>query len=370
MTDNYLFTPGPLTTSPTVKQAMLTDYGSRDENFITVIKEIRRELLQLANLSAVDYTAILMQGSGTFGIESVLTSTIKQNEKVLIIINGAYGKRMTQICQKAGVPFDTISFEEDQVPNLSQIEKSLDQDSSISHLALVHCETTTGILNPLPEISDLAKANKKTLIVDSMSIFGAINLDFSKINVDYLISSSNKCIEGVPGFSFVLANKTHLEQNKETARSLSLDLYHQWKGLDANGQFRFTPPTHSLLAFHQALNELKQEGGVAAREQRYKKNHDLLLRGMEELGFKSFLPTEKQAWIITTFCNPNDPNFVFEQFYQKLSEQGFIIYPGKLTQAPCFRIGNIGQIYPEQIKNLLITTKEILTEMQVSLPVK
>ncbi len=361
-TDKLLFTPGPLTTSGTVKAVMQRDLGSRDTEFIEAVRSIRRRLLALADQpDASTYTAILMQGSGTFGVESVISSTIAPNGKLLVIVNGAYGKRIVQMAHILKIRCAALIFPENALPDLATIDAALREDTEISMVAVVHCETTTGILNPIAEIGALVRSHNRQFFVDAMSSFGAVPLDISPI--DYLVSSSNKCIEGVPGFSFALARKSALLATEGYARSLSLDLLTQYKGLEKDGQFRFTPPIQSMLAFHQALIELEEEDGVLGRAARYRQNHAILTEGMRAMGFTEYLAPEVQSWIITTYLYPDHPRFSFETFYSLLSERGFVIYPGKLTEADCFRLGNIGRLYPQHIEALLSAIRSVSEEM-------
>lgn len=365
--DKPLFTPGPLTTSRSVKQAMLKDLGSRDFAFIQVIQEIRNGLLSLAGVAKGEYEAVPMQGSGTFAVEAVLTSTIPRNGKVLIIINGAYGHRMVKICRTAGIECTTLEFPEDCFPEVGPIADALDADPTLTHVAVVHCETTTGIVNPLRELGLMVREKGRIFFVDAMSSFGAIPIQAADCRIDYLVSSSNKCIEGVPGFAFAIARTEPFMKTKGVARSLSLDLYAQWEGLESNGQFRFTPPTHSLLAFRQALMELEAEGGVAGRAARYRANYDLLIQGMKKLGFITYLDEDKQGYIITSFRYPEHLNFEFNSFYRGLNDRGYVIYPGKVSNADCFRIGTIGRIFGSDIKALLAAIRDTLDEMNIEL---
>jgi len=364
--DKALFTPGPLTTSRTVKQAMLRDLGSRDAEFITIVKDVRQRLVSLGG-GTDDYTAILMQGSGTFGIEATLSSVIPSSGKLLILINGAYGKRLLKIADVHKISTSELTFVEDIQPAPHVLEQALQSDQAITHVAVIHCETTTGIINPIEEYGKIAKAHNCIYIVDAMSSFGAYPIDLKTCGIDFLISSSNKNIEGVPGFSFVLARKDALNAAKGMARTLSLDLFAQWEGLEGDGQFRFTPPTHSILAFHQALIELEQEGGVAARGTRYQKNYEVTLAAMQEMGFKTYLKLKDQGYIITSFYYPDHPNFNFQQFYKRLSDKGHVIYPGKLTRADCFRIGHIGRLGLADVKALMSAIAETLIEMKVQI---
>ena len=366
--DKLLFTPGPLTTSYTVKEAMLRDLGSRDFEFISTVQYVREKLLAAGEVSQQHgYETVIMQGSGTFGIESVISSVVPANGHLLIVINGVYGERIAKMAAVYGIKHTKLVFDENEVPSLQKIEAALAADKTITHLAVIHCETTTGIINPIEQIGGLCAERNITYIVDAMSSFGAVPINLALCNIDFLISSSNKCIEGVPGFSFVIARKESLLKCEGIARTLSLDLYAQWKGLETDGQFRFTPPTHSLLAFAQALKELEEEGGVAGRGKRYQSNYNTLLAGMKELGFKEYLEKEKRGYIITCFHYPAHPNFDFKKFYELLNEKDFVIYPGKLSKVNCFRIGNIGRITTTDIHNLLGAIKTTLAEMKIEL---
>ena len=369
MSDKLLFTPGPLTTSQAVKQKMLTDLGSRDKAFILAIREVREKLLALAGLSQQDgYEAILMQGSGTFGIESVVGSTVPRDGKLLVVINGAYGRRIAHMAEVLGIAVVRLEYDENHTPDSADVEKTLLSDTDITNVFIVHCETTTGILNPIDDVGKIVRRMGKTYCVDAMSSFGAIPIDLKAACIDFLVSSANKCIEGVPGFSFILANRASLKQTAGFARSLSFDLLAQWQGLESNGQFRFTPPTHTILAFHEAIKELEAEGGVSGRGARYQANNQRLIDGMMSMGFEPYLDAGLQGYIITSFYYPEDANFNFEQFYNTLSDKGFVIYPGKLTQADCFRIGNIGKIFEQDIQGLLQAIQDTLAEMQVTMP--
>ena len=365
--DKALFTPGPLTTSRTVKQAMLRDLGSRDTEFIQIVREVRRRLVALGEADEDLYTAILVQGSGTYGIESVLSSVIPQNGKLLVLVNGAYGQRMVKIANIHKIPVVEQTCPEDCPVAVDKLKSTLEADPEITHVAVVHCETTTGIINPIRDIGSVVKQYQRVYIVDAMSSFGAYPISLPEANIDFLISSSNKCIEGVPGFSFVLARKQALQAANGNARSLALDLYAQWEGLEGDGQFRFTPPVHAILAFFQALLELEAEGGVSARAARYQRNYDRTIDGMSEMGFTANVPEMYRGYIITSFYYPDDPNFSFPTFYKKLSTKGCVIYPGKLSHANCFRIGHIGRLETSDVMALLAAIRETLQEMDVNL---
>ena len=361
-----LFTPGPLNTSDSVKVAMLRDLGSRDFEFIETVAAIRGDLLKVAGLTETDgYDVVIIQGSGTFGIESVLSSAIPDDGKLLLVINGAYGRRMADMVRIHGIRSVELVYMENEPPRLQDIAGMLESNPDITHVAIVHCETTTGILNDIEEIGKLVSQDGRVFIVDAMSSFGAVPIDLTGCGISFLISSSNKCIEGVPGFSFVIAKKDCIRECEGMARTVSLDLYAQWKGLETNGQFRFTPPVQVLLAFRQALRELEEEGGVEARAFRYIGNNRILVDGMKAMGFETYLREEDQGYIITTFLRPADPAFHFEGFYEELNARGYVIYPGKLTGADTFRIGNIGQLGPEDIFDLLEAISAVINSQGV-----
>lgn len=361
--DKLLFTPGPLTTSKTVKAAMQRDLGSRDFEFIETIKYIRTQLLKTGGVSTEDgYESVIIQGSGTFGIESVISSAVPADGHLLVIINGVYGERISRMAEIHQLRHSRLVFAENEITDPVVVENFLAENKEITHVAVVHCETTTGIINPIHEIGQLCAAHGKIYIVDAMSSFGAYPVNLQESGISFLISSSNKCIEGVPGFSFVIARREALRSCEKNVRTMSLDLYAQWKGLESNGQFRFTPPTHALLAFAQALTELEQEGGVAGRAKRYHENYHTLAAGMQQLGFREYLLPEQRGYIITCFHYPDDPAFDFNEFYESLNQKGFVIYPGKLSKVDCFRIGNIGRIDRENILRLLHAITEILSE--------
>ena len=354
-----LLTPGPLTTTETVKEAMQIDRCTWDEDYKNMTQEIRTGLLKLAYADNGDYTTVLMQGSGTFGVESVLSGVISSTDKVLVLQNGAYSKRMVEMCDYHGIKY--VVYEEDyaHVPDPAIVEDVLKSDGNITHISMVHSETTSGLLNDIAAIGELAKKYNKKFIVDAMSSFGGVDINVPELGITYLVSSANKCIQGVPGFSFIIAKVSDLKQTKGIARSLSLDLYAQWETMEKDGgKWRFTSPTHVVHAFYQAMKELNEEGGIAARSERYKQNHRTLVDGMRALGFKTLLPDASQGPIITSFLYPS-ADFDFQAFYNQLKAKGFVIYPGKISDADTFRIGNIGDIFPNDMEALLQAIRSI-----------
>lgn len=362
----YLLTPGPLTTSATVKQAMLRDWGSRDGRFIDLNAGIRARLVRLAGGSADSHAALPVQGSGTFAVEAMIGTLVPRAGRLLVLVNGAYGTRMVRIAEVAGRSVAALETAEDQPVSPAALAEALDADPAITHVAVVHCETTSGILNPIEAVAEVVRSRGRALLIDAMSAFGALPLDMAALGAVAVAASSNKCLEGVPGMGFVIARRDALEAAKGNAHSLSLDLYDQWRGFEANAQWRFTPPTHVVAAFAQALDEHEAEGGVEGRGARYRANAAILIDGMRALGFETLLPDHLQAPIIVTFRMPADPAFVFAEFYDRLRERGFVIYPGKLTVADSFRIGCIGRLGAEEMTAAIAAIRATLAEMGVA----
>ncbi len=348
-----LLTPGPLTTTPTVKAAMLRDWCTWDEDYNLLVEEIRRELTALATAQP-GYTSVLLQGSGTFGVEAAVTTAVPDEGELLVVANGAYGRRIYEIARRGRIPAGLLDFGELSAPDPERVAAELARRPGVTHVALVHLETTTGMLNPADAVGRVVKEAGRLFILDAMSSLGGIPLDAAELGADFLVSSANKCIQGVPGFSFVIARRAELEKCRGRARSLSLDLYDQWETMERQrGKWRFTSPTHVVRAFRQALEELRAEGGVEARHARYRENHRILVEGMERLGFRPLLPPALRSPVITAFHRPEAAGYEFGRFYRLLKEKGFVIYPGKVTERETFRIGHIGDVHPEDMRRLL-----------------
>ncbi|VAV96466.1 2-aminoethylphosphonate:pyruvate aminotransferase [hydrothermal vent metagenome] len=363
----FLLTPGPLTTSSTVKLAMLADWGSRDIEFRQLIANIARQLLKIAG-AGNEYECVLMQGSGTFAVEAALGSfcATGRKKKTLVIINGAYGHRAVKILGHLKRPCQILEFDEETPVDAATVDATLRDNKDIELVFIVHCETTTGVMNPLEDICKVCKDHGKTVYVDAMSSFGAVPIDMKKLDIDVLVSSANKCIEGVPGFGYVLCRRDLLKASQGKSHSVSLDLYDQWKAMEKTAQFRFTPPTHALIAFNQALIEHEDEGGTKARGKRYQRNCATLLKGMRKLGFQTLLGDDISGPIIQTFLSPADPRFDFDTFYEALRAHGFAIYPGKLTKRDSFRIGTIGKLDANVFERLLKAINLVLQDMGVT----
>lgn len=358
-----LLTPGPLTTAGPTREAMQRDWGSRDRAFVALTARVRTRLNALAG-GDDRYRCIPVQGSGTSAIEATLGTLAPRDRTSLVLVNGAYGRRMARILEILGRPHSVEETAEDTAPDPARLDAALNADPAISHVITVHVETTSGILNPIEDIAAVVERHGRSLIVDAMSGFGAVPIDVAALPCDAVVASANKCLEAVPGVAFAVVRTDALIEGN--AHALTLDLYDQWKGFEASGEWRYTPPTHVLAALDAALEAHAAEGGVAGRAARYGENCRVLVAGMRALGFETFLPDEKQAPIIVTFQWPADPNFTFDAFYDALARRGFLIYPGKLTQSASFRIGCIGAIGPDVMANAVAAVSDVMTEMGVA----
>ena len=369
-TQYLLLTPGPLSTTRSVREAMMQEYSTWDVDYNSLVQSVRSRLVRLAirDDSIFDvYTAALTPGSGTFAVESVVGSVIPPDGKLLVINNGAYGARITTISRMLGIETVELGQAEIESTDLGQVEQMLAGDTAITHVAMVHCETTTGMLNPVEAVGAIVRRHGRVFILDAMSSFGGIPMSMESTGAHYLISSANKCIQGVPGFGFVVADRATLEVSEGWARSHSLDLFDQWREMESKGgKWRFTSPTHVVSAFDRALEELRAEGGVEARHARYVSNQKTMVDGMRALGFRTLIGDEVQSPIITSFYFPEGEKFAFQKFYDGLKQRGFVIYPGKVSHAQCFRIGSIGDVHPADMTELIGHVSEALGEMGVS----
>jgi 2-aminoethylphosphonate-pyruvate transaminase len=363
--DPILLTPGPLTTTLTTKAAMLRDWGSWDASFNAVTARVRERLTAIIN-GRETHVCVPMQGSGTFSVEGAVNTLVPRDGHVLVLINGAYGKRLARLTEMMGRRLSVFETADDVPTTAADVSRALDADASITHVGLIHCETSTGILNPLPEIADVVAKRGRSLIVDAMSSFGAIPIDAKKIPFDALIAASGKCIEGPPGMGFVFVRKTALELCAGRSTSLALDLYDQWTYMERTTQWRYTPPTHVVAAVDAALEQYIAAGGQPARYRRYAANCETLISGMTEMGFKVFLDPRIQAPIIVTFHAPADPKYAFKPFYDEVRSRGFILYPGKLTELETFRVGCIGAIGPEEMRQAVNAVRDSLRALGIS----
>jgi 2-aminoethylphosphonate-pyruvate transaminase len=362
--DPILLTPGPLTTSLATKMAMLRDWGSWDSNFNAVTAELRRKLIDVVGGSDT-HVCVPLQGSGTFAVEAAVNTLVPRDGHVLVLINGAYGKRMARLTEMMGRRLSIFETAEDVRTSAEDVERLLSRDPSITHVGLIHCETSTGILNPLPEIAAVVARHGRSLIVDAMSSFGALPIDARATPFDALIAASGKCIEGPPGMGFVFVRRALLEQCAGRCSSLAMDLYDQWVYMEQTTQWRFTPPTHVVVALNAALDQFAVEGGQPARLARYTRNCETLVNGMAEQGFRPFLDAAIQAPIIVTFHAPADTRYTFREFYDRVRDKGFILYPGKLTQVETFRVGCIGAIGPDEMRHAVNAIRDTIAEMGI-----
>ncbi|MBT4670728.1 MAG: 2-aminoethylphosphonate--pyruvate transaminase [Rhodospirillaceae bacterium] len=367
MNEPLLLTPGPLTTSKSVKEAMLRDWGSRDGDFIELTRGVCESLVRIAGADPASgaYACVPIQGSGTFAVEATIDTMVPRNGRLLILINGAYGRRVQEICAYINRDCEILECAEDAPTPVDRLAEVLAADASITHVAAFHCETTSGILNPLPKIAQVVTAAGRKLIVDAMSTFGALPINAEALGLSGVIASANKCLEGVPGMGFAVLKTDDLADAKGNATSLSLDLHAQWQNFQNTSQWRFTPPTHVLAALAQAITEHEGEGGIAGRGRRYADNCRILRDGMAAMGFEALLPNDLQAPTIVTYHAPADPNYDFGAFYDALHAKGFAIYPGKIAKTNSFRIGCIGHIDGDDIRRALAAIAEILDEQNI-----
>jgi len=362
--DPILLTPGPLTTSLQTRSAMLRDWGSWDARFNAVTARVRERLLSILGADAT-HVCVPMQGSGTFSIEAAVNTLVPRNGHVLTLVNGAYGKRMARLTEMMGRRSSVLETADGVPASASELARVLDADASITHVGVVHCETSTGILNPLPEIAAVVAARGRRLIVDAMSSFGALPIDAGTLAFDALIAASGKCVEGPPGMGFVFVRRGVLETCAGNSTSLSLDLHDQWAYMEKTTQWRFTPPTHVVVALDAALEQYVGAGGQPARLARYAANCETLITGMRELGFEVFLDPKIQAPIIVTFHAPADARYAFKPFYDKVRDKGFVLYPGKLTQVETFRVGCIGAIGPDEMRHAVHAIRDSVRELGI-----
>jgi 2-aminoethylphosphonate-pyruvate transaminase len=362
--DPILLTPGPLTTSLATKCAMLRDWGSWDSSFNAITASVRERVLGMVS-GEHSHVCVPMQGSGTFSVEAAVNTLVPRDGHLLVLINGAYGKRLARLAQMMGRRTSVFETAEDVPTTARDVERLLTADPSVTLVGLIHCETSTGILNPLAEIAAVVARHGKSLIVDAMSSFGALPIDAGTMPFDALIAASGKCIEGPPGMGFVIARRAALEAAAGNSTSLSLDLHDQWQYMERTTQWRYTPPTHVVAAFAAALEAHAAEGGPAARLARYARNCDMLVSGMKALGFRPFLDAAIQAPIIVTFHAPADTRYTFREFYDRVREKGYILYPGKLTQVETFRVGCIGAIGPDEMRQAVNAIGDTLREMGI-----
>jgi len=361
----YLLTPGPLTTSASVKAAMLRDWGSRDGAFTAMDASVRIRLLDIVEAGDT-HVCVPVQGSGTFAVEAAVGTLVPREGKILVLVNGGYGARIVKICTAIGRPHVAYEVPEDQPHDPAELSRRLGADPTITHVAAIHCETTSGILNPVEAIAEVTAGAGRALIIDAMSAFGALPLDLRAVRADAVVASANKCLEGAPGVGFAIVRRGALEDAAGNAHSLSLDLHDQWTVMERTGQWRFTPPTHLIAALDQALNEHAEEGGAPGRLARYRENCRILVEGLCRLGLETLLPDALQAPIIVTIHNPADPAFDFSRFYDTVAGRGFLIYPGKLTKLPTFRVGCIGRLGAPEMNAAVQAIESALEELGVT----
>ena len=363
--DAILLTPGPLTTTLRTKLAMLRDWGSWDADFVAMTAELRRQLVAVLH-GEDSHVVVPLQGSGTFSVEAAVATLVPRDGHLLVLDNGAYCKRLGKVATLMGRRTSIMSHAEDEAVSADALDAKLRADPSITHVGFIHCETGTGVLNPLQAVSDVCKRHGKGLIIDAMSSFAALPIDARVVTFDALVAASGKCLEGVPGMGFVFIRGAVLAGCENNSHSLAMDLFDQHAYMERTGQWRFTPPTHVVAALHEALKQFVEEGGQPVRLARYADNCATLIDGMDGLGFKPFLPAALQAPIIVTFHAPAVPNYDFKTFYAAAKQRGFILYPGKLTQVETFRVGCIGAIGRNEMQQAVHAIGDAMRELEMS----
>lgn len=362
--DPVLLTPGPLTTSLATKQAMLRDWGSWDAAFNQMTGGICRDLVDIVH-GGDEYVCVPLQGSGTFAVEAAIGNLVPRHGRVLVPNNGAYCARIVRICKYLNRAVADLPIAEDRPATAAAVDAALAADESITHVALVHCETGAGLRNDLEGIAQVCRERGKGLIVDAMSSYGALPIDARTTPFEALIAASGKCLEGAPGMGFVLVRRDALLAGAGNSHSLAMDLHDQYVYMQRTTQWRFTPPTHVVAALRAAIDQFVAEGGQPARGARYAANCATLIEGMRALGFRPFLEPAVQAPIIVTFHAPSDPAYEFKAFYARVRARGYIIYPGKLTQVETFRVGCIGAIDGNEMRNVVSAIAATLQDMGI-----
>ena len=362
--DRILLTPGPLTTTLRTKLAMLHDWGSWDADFNAVTAGVRSRLLDIVHGHGT-HVVVPLQGSGTFSVEAAVATVVPKDGHVLVLDNGAYCKRAGKLTQMMGRRVTAVAFAEDAPVSPAVLDDHLRTDASITHVVLIHCETGAGVENPLADVAAVCERHGKGLIVDAMSSFAALPIDARTVRFDALIAASGKCLEGVPGMGFVFVRKAVLDGCAGHSQSLAMDLHDQHQYMEKTGQWRFTPPTHVVVALAEAITQFVEEGGQPARLARYTANCATLVDGMRQLGLKPFLKPAHQAPIIVTFHAPAHPAYDFQRFYQAAKRRGFMLYPGKLTTVDTFRVGCIGAIGSLEMQQAVNAVGETLREMGI-----
>jgi 2-aminoethylphosphonate-pyruvate transaminase len=363
--DKILLTPGPLTTTLRTKRAMLRDWGSWDSDFNEVTAKVRRSLLKVIHAEDT-HVVVPLQGSGTFSVEAAVATIVPRGGHVLVLDNGAYCKRAARLTTLMGRTCTVMGFDEATQVSPAALDDKLSTDHTITHVVLIHCETGAGVWNPLEAVAAVCQKHDKGLIVDAMSSFGALPIDARETRFDALIAASGKCLEGVPGMGFVFVRKSVIEGCAGNSQSLAMDLHDQYVYMEKTGQWRFTPPTHVVVALAEAIAQFEEEGGQPARLARYTANYRTLIHGMSRLGFMPFLDPSIQAPIIVTFHAPGDAAYDFKRFYAAARERGFILYPGKLTQVETFRVGCIGAIGPNDLEQAVQAVSLVLEDMGIA----
>lgn len=365
-----LLNPGPATTTDTVKYAqVISDVCHREQYFLDVLKSVHDDLKKGCNADE-NYETVLFSGSGTIVMDAVLSSFVEKNGAVLIVNNGMYGQRAVEVCKYYGINYVELAYANNQLPNLQELEDALKNNDNISMVYVTHHETSTGLMNPIREISKITKKYNKIYVVDSISSYLMVPLDIKKDNIDVLLSSSQKGTMSTPGVAFIITTKDLILKSKDfPKRSYYSNIYRQQEFYNKHGQMEFTPPIQTLYALRQSLDEIFAEG-IENKYKRHKKAYETMDKGLRELGFKYYIPKEAESGLLLPVLFPNDSNWSFVKLVNLVREEGFVIYPGQISGLPAFRLSIFGAIDATDITRFLEVLKKALLELNVSVPVK
>lgn len=368
---NILLNPGPATTTDTVKYAQVVpDICPREQEFASMMKGLRSDLLKIVHADEEKYTSVLFCGSGTVNIDVCINSLLPEEKKILVVNNGAYSARAVEVCQYYGLPYIDLKFAFDERPDLAVVEKTLSENPDIAVVYTTHNETGTGLLNPIREIGALAHKYGAIFVVDTTSTFAMRPINMDEDNIDFCMASAQKGLMSMTGLSFIVGNKSIIEASKNyPKRSYYCNLYLQYEYFEKTGEMHFTPPVQTIYATIQALKEYFEEGEIPKWE-RHTRVFEAIHEGLAELGFKNVIKKEWQAGLVVSAIYPNDKNWDFEKVHDYCYQRGFTIYPGKISTTNTFRLCSLGAIDVPDIKEFFKVFREALVANNVAIPIK
>lgn len=368
---NILLNPGPATTSDAVKYAQVVqDICPREQEFVDIMDEIRKELVKVVHGDPAKYTAVIFTGSGTIIQDVCINSLVPKNKKICIVNNGAYSERMAEIADSYHISCVNLEFPTTGLPDLNVVRETLEKDKDIAVVATVHHETGTGVLNPISEIGKIAHDNNCVFVVDTISTYALLPINIEEENIDFLMSSAQKGLGGMTGVSWLVGNIEEIEKSKDyPIRSYYCNLYMQYDFFKRVGEMHFTPPVQTIYALRQAIKEYWEEG-EQARWERITKCWEAIHKGIEEIGLESVIDKGIQGHLVVTIKAPENGKFDFLKLHDYCYERGFTIYPGKMFGLKTFRLCNLGQITYRDIDDFFVVAKEAFKEMGYTFPIK